>query len=152
MKLWVAESDIIITTALMPGKDTPKLITQDMILAMNPGSVIVDMAASSQGGNCDLSQPNKVITTKNGVKIIGYTDLPSRAANTASALYAQNIAKFILSCGPATNATLGQMFYPDYADPAVRAMLIVDKGDLRWPDLNPFPSDAPSSVTSAASS
>jgi NAD(P) transhydrogenase subunit alpha len=80
------EVDIIITTALIPGKPAPKLITAEMVQSMKPGSVIVDMAAE-QGGNCELTEPGKVVT-KHGVIIIGYTDLPSRLATQASTLYA----------------------------------------------------------------
>src|SRR5690349_3431821 len=84
-----AEVDIIITTALIPGKPAPKLITADMVASMKPGSVIVDMAAE-QGGNCELTEPG-TITKKHGVTIIGYTDLPSRLAAQSSQLYATNL-------------------------------------------------------------
>jgi hypothetical protein len=101
--------------------------------------VILDMAASVVGGNCDRSIPEEIYTAPNGVKIIGYTDLPSRMATAASTLYANNIANFLLSIGPATNPSFtGKKFYPDYKDPAVREMLIMDKGDMRWPNPNPF--------------
>ena len=83
------EVDIIITTALIPGKPAPKLITAEMVRSMKPGSVIVDMAAE-QGGNCELTEPGKVVV-KHGVTIIGYTDLPSRLATQASTLYATNL-------------------------------------------------------------
>src|SRR5260221_14374791 len=83
------EVDIIITTALIPGKPAPKLITAAMVQSMKPGTIIVDMAAE-QGGNCELTEPGKVVT-KHGVTIIGYTDLPSRLATQASTLYATNL-------------------------------------------------------------
>ncbi len=83
------EVDIIITTALIPGKPAPKLITAEMVRSMKPGSVIVDLAAE-QGGNCELTEPGQVVV-KHGVTIIGYTDLPSRLANQSSTLYANNL-------------------------------------------------------------
>src|SRR5690349_11498764 len=84
-----ADVDIIITTALIPGRPAPKLITADMVASMKPGSVIVDLAAE-QGGNCELTSPGEVVK-KNGVTIIGYTDLPSRLAAQSSQLYATNL-------------------------------------------------------------
>ncbi|MBY0407769.1 MAG: NAD(P)(+) transhydrogenase (Re/Si-specific) subunit alpha, partial [Rickettsiales bacterium] len=84
---------IVITTALIPGKPAPVLITEDMVKDMKPGSVIVDLAAAS-GGNCPLTKPDKVVE-KHGVTLIGFTNLPSRAAVDASALYARNIHTFV---------------------------------------------------------
>lgn len=86
------KQDIVITTALIPGKPAPVLITEDMVKAMKPGAVIVDLAAAS-GGNCPLTQPDKVIQA-HGVTLIGFTNLPSRAAPDASALYARNLYNF----------------------------------------------------------
>ena len=88
------EIDIVITTALIPGRPAPKLWTADMVEAMKPGSVIVDLAAE-RGGNCDLTVPDQVIEAAHGVKIIGYTDYPSRMATQASTLYANNIRHLI---------------------------------------------------------
>ncbi|HEY8252901.1 MAG TPA: Re/Si-specific NAD(P)(+) transhydrogenase subunit alpha, partial [Burkholderiales bacterium] len=85
------EVDVIITTALIPGKPAPRLITADMVRSMRPGSVIVDLAAE-QGGNCELTEPGQV-TVKHGVTIIGYTDLPSRLAKQSSTLYATNLLR-----------------------------------------------------------
>lgn len=85
----IAKQDIVITTALIPGRPAPRLVTEDMVASMRPGSVIVDMAAES-GGNCALCEGGKVVV-KHGVTIIGYTDLPSRLAADASSLYARNI-------------------------------------------------------------
>lgn len=82
--------DIVITTAAIPGKKSPLLITKDMVAVMKSGSVIVDMAAAG-GGNCELTQPGKVFTTDNGVKIIGYTDLASRLPAQSSQLYSTNL-------------------------------------------------------------
>jgi H+-translocating NAD(P) transhydrogenase subunit alpha len=84
------EMDIVITTALIPGRPAPKLWTEDMVRMMKPGSVIVDLAAE-RGGNCDLTVPDQKIVTDNGVTIVGYTDFPSRMATQASTLYSTNI-------------------------------------------------------------
>ena len=85
------EVDIIITTALIPGKPAPKLITAEMVKSMKPGSVIVDMAAE-QGGNCELTEPGQAVV-KHGVTIVGYTDLVSRLAKQSSTLYANNLLR-----------------------------------------------------------
>lgn len=87
------EVDIIITTALIPGKPAPKLILAEHVHLMKPGSVIVDLA-SEAGGNCELTKPGE-INNVNGVKVIGYTDFPSRLSGQASSLYANNISKFL---------------------------------------------------------
>ena len=92
----VPAQDIIITTALIPGKPAPELLTEAMVASMKPGSVIVDLAAIS-GGNCKLTKKDDVIYTPNGVTIIGYTNLPSRAATDASPLYARNLYNFVVS-------------------------------------------------------
>ena len=86
--------DIVITTALIPGRDAPKLWLEDMVKAMKPGSVVVDLAAE-RGGNCDLTAKDEKIITPNGVTIIGYTDFPSRMATQSSSLYANNIRHMI---------------------------------------------------------
>lgn len=90
----LAQQDIAICTAQIPGKPAPTLITEAMVFSMKPGSVIVDLAVST-GGNCELSEKNKVITTKNGVKIIGYENMPARVPVDASQLYARNLLHFI---------------------------------------------------------
>ena len=99
MKLFAKQAeevDIIITTALIPGKPAPKLITAEHVGLMKPGSVIVHLAAET-GGNCALTQKDKLVTTENKVKVVGYTDLPSRMSGQSSALYANNISKFFQS-------------------------------------------------------
>ena len=96
------EIDIVITTALIPGMPAPKLWPKEMVNLMKPGSVVVDLAAE-QGGNCDLTVPDKMIETKNKVKIIGYTDLPSRMANQASTLYSTNTRHMIDDLTPDKN-------------------------------------------------
>ena len=92
--------DIVITTALIPGRPAPKLWTKDMVEAMKPGSVVVDLAAE-QGGNCDLTKPGKMFETKNGVRIVGYTDMASRMATQASTLYGNNIRHMLDDLTPA---------------------------------------------------
>jgi NAD(P) transhydrogenase len=132
-----AEVDIIITTALIPGRKAPVLVDQDMLNLMKAGSVCVDLAAAN-GGNVAQTKPDEIVTTGNGVKIIGYTDLPSRLASTASNLFANNIAKFILSIGPQTTKEKG-VFQIDLEDDAVQNMLISYGGNARWPDkITPF--------------
>lgn len=129
--------DIIITTALIPGKKAPILVNEEMLAVMKPGSVCVDLAASN-GGNVAQAQPDEIVTTSNGVKIIGYTDLPSRLAATASNLFANNVAKFTLSIGPQTTKEKG-VFSIDLKDDAVQNMLISYNGEARWPDkITPF--------------
>jgi NAD(P) transhydrogenase subunit alpha len=88
------EVDIIITTALIPGKPAPRLITAAMVATMKPGSVIVDMAAAN-GGNCELSRPDELVVSENGVRIIGYTDLPGRLPTQSSQLFGTNIVNLM---------------------------------------------------------
>jgi NAD(P) transhydrogenase len=129
--------DIIITTALIPGRKAPILVDQAMLDVMKPGSVCVDLAAAN-GGNVMQVKPDEIVTTSNGVKIIGYTDLPSRLATTASNLFANNVAKFILSIGPQTTKEKG-VFQIDLNDDAVQNMLISYDGVARYPDdIVPF--------------
>lgn len=131
------EVDIIITTALIPGRKAPILVNEEMLSVMKPGSVCVDLAAAN-GGNVAQVVKNEIFTTANGVKIIGYTDLPSRLAATASNLFANNVAKFALSIGPQTTKEKG-VFKIDLKDDAVQNMLISYNGEARWPDkIVPF--------------
>eukprot|EP01025_Chloroclados_australasicus_P030914 TRINITY_DN3113_c0_g2_i9.p1 TRINITY_DN3113_c0_g2~~TRINITY_DN3113_c0_g2_i9.p1 ORF type:complete len:620 (-),score=105.33 TRINITY_DN3113_c0_g2_i9:100-1959(-) len=131
------EVDIIITTALIPGKKAPVLITKDMVESMKPGSVLVDLAAE-MGGNVETTVPGSVISHQ-GVTCIGYSDLPSRLATQSSTLYSNNITKFLLSMGPFTTGDKTR-FYIDHKDDAVRGALVLDKGELTWP---PPPPPAP---------
>jgi NAD(P) transhydrogenase subunit alpha len=119
------EVDIIITTALIPGKPAPVLITEDMVKAMRKGSVIVDMAAES-GGNCSLTQPGQVIE-QHGTTIIGYVDLPSRLAPTASQLYGSNLTHLLADMGGAKS------FHIDLEDEVVRGSIVLREGELLWP-------------------
>jgi NAD(P) transhydrogenase subunit alpha len=123
------EVDIIITTALVPGKPAPILITEDMVHAMRPGSVIVDLGAE-QGGNCALTQPGSVVV-KNGVTIIGYVDLPSRLAPTASQLYSSNLTHLLADMGGAKS------YHVDLDDSVVRGALVLKDGELMWPPPKP---------------
>ncbi|MBV9948686.1 MAG: Re/Si-specific NAD(P)(+) transhydrogenase subunit alpha, partial [Myxococcales bacterium] len=117
--------DIIITTALIPGKPAPTLITEEMVAAMRAGSVIVDLAAEN-GGNCALTFPGEVVV-KHGVTIVGYVDLPSRLAPMASQLYGTNLAHLLSDMGGAANWRI------DLDDPVVRGALVLRTGELMWP-------------------
>lgn len=137
------EVDIIITTALIPGKPAPLLITQEMVESMKEGSVIVDMAAE-QGGNCAVTKPNEVYKYK-GVTIIGITDLPSRMANQSSQLYGTNLCHLLKDMGGNENYTV------NLEDEVVRGALIVHEGKVTWPPPKPStPSPAPQSTPQPA--
>lgn len=138
MALFAAQAmqvDIIITTALIPGKPAPKLITQGMVESMKPGSVIVDLAAE-QGGNCVLTEPGKVIQYK-GVTIIGYTDLPSRMASMSSQLYGACVTAFLqeLTLLPkdAEAKPDGPEFNLDLENEVIRGAIVLDQGKMLWP-------------------
>jgi NAD(P) transhydrogenase len=118
------EVDIIITTALIPGKPAPKLITKEMVESMKPGSVIVDLAAEA-GGNVEVTRPGEQIV-HNGVTIIGYTDFPSRLPTQSSTLYSNNITKFLLSLG-------NNKFHVDLQDEVTRGAIILHNGEMLWP-------------------
>jgi len=129
--------DIIITTALIPGKQAPELITEDMVKSMKPGSVIVDLAAE-QGGNCRLSKPNQVIEV-HGVTIIGYTDLPSRLATQSSQLYATNLRHLLTDMTPEKDGEL----VIDFDDEVVRGATVARDGEVTWPPPAPKLTAAP---------
>jgi H+-translocating NAD(P) transhydrogenase subunit alpha len=125
------EVDIIITTALIPGKPAPRLITADMVRSMKPGSVIVDMAAE-QGGNCELTEPGQAVV-KHGVTIIGYTDLVSRLARQSSTLYATNLFRLAEELCK-TQTTKGDgTFTINMDDDAIRGLTVVNAGNITWP-------------------
>jgi NAD(P) transhydrogenase subunit alpha len=90
----IAKQDIVITTALIPGRPAPKLISAAMVESMKPGSVIIDLAVE-RGGNCELAKPGEVVTTPNGVKIVGHLNVPGRLPATSSSLYAKNLFAFV---------------------------------------------------------
>jgi NAD(P) transhydrogenase subunit alpha len=123
-----AEADIIITTALIPGRPAPRLISAAHVASMRAGSVIVDMAAG-QGGNVQGSVPGQAITTANGVTIIGYTDLPARLPAQASQLYGTNLVNLMKLLTPAKD---GQITV-DFDDVVVRSMTVVHQGEQTWP-------------------
>jgi NAD(P) transhydrogenase subunit alpha len=130
--------DIIVTTALIPGKPAPKLITEEMVRSMKQGSVIVDLAAE-QGGNCEVTKPNEIYSY-NGVTIVGLTDLPSRMAAQSSQLYGTNLWHLLKDMGGAED------YQVDYEDQVVRGALIVHEGKVTWPPPkieNPSPTPAP---------
>ena len=119
--------DIIITTALIPGKPAPKLITAAMVESMKPGSVVVDLAAE-QGGNCELTEPGG-IAHRHGVTLIGYTDLPSRMAAQSSQLYGSNLAHFLSDLTPEKNGVINV----DMEDTVIRGSTVVKDGEVVWP-------------------
>jgi NAD(P) transhydrogenase subunit alpha len=123
--------DIIITTALIPGKPAPKLITAEMVESMNDGSVIVDLAAE-MGGNCELTEPGEVVV-RNGVSIIGYTDLPSRLAAQSSQLYGTNLRHLLTDMTPEKDGNL----VLDLEDEVVRGATVCTGGDTLWPPPPP---------------
>ncbi len=125
------EVDIIITTALIPGKPAPKLITEAMVETMRDGGVIVDLAAE-QGGNCALTEPGEVIT-KHGVTIIGYTDLPSRLPTQSSQLYATNLRHLLADMCPQKNGEI----VIDFDDEVVRGATVIKAGEITWPPPTP---------------
>ncbi|MDU4094207.1 MAG: Re/Si-specific NAD(P)(+) transhydrogenase subunit alpha, partial [Pantoea sp.] len=122
------EVDIIITTALIPGKPAPRLITREMVASMKPGSVVVDLAAQT-GGNCELTVADRVTTTENGVKIIGYTDLPSRLPTQSSQLYSTNLVNLLKLLCKEKNGEIGINF----EDVVIRGVTTVRDGEVTWP-------------------
>ena len=121
------ECDIIITTALIPGKPAPKLITAEMVRNMKPGSVIVDMAAE-QGGNCELTEPGKAVV-KHGVTIVGYTDLASRMARQSSTLYGTNLFRLTEELCKTKDGVINV----NMEDDAIRGLTVIKEGAITWP-------------------
>ncbi|PWW23877.1 NAD(P) transhydrogenase alpha subunit [Geodermatophilus normandii] len=120
--------DVVITTALVPGRPAPRLLTEEMVASMRPGSVVVDMAAA-QGGNVAGSVPDEVVVTPNGVTIIGYTDLPARLPAQASQLFATNLVNLLKLLTPGKD---GQLVL-DTDDVVQRAMTVTRDGEVLWP-------------------
>jgi NAD(P) transhydrogenase len=131
------EVDIVITTALIPGRTAPIMVTKEMVAKMKSGSITVDLAAEA-GGNIETTVMDEKFVTPNGVTCLGYTDLPSRLPTTSSTLYANNISKFLLSIGPHTQKKSGHYFI-DHKDEAVRGMLVVENGKMMYPAPLPPP-------------
>ena len=139
------QADIIITTALIPGKPAPRLITAQMVASMKPGSVIVDMAAAS-GGNVEGTVPGQAVTTDNQVTIIGYTDLAGRLPAQASQLYGTNLVNLMKLLTPGKDGRL----VLDFGDVVQRSMTVVRDGELTWPPPPVPVSAAPAAVAAAA--
>jgi len=138
------EVDIVITTALIPGRPAPKLITAEMVQSMRAGSVIVDLAAE-QGGNCELTEKDEVVV-KHGVTIIGYTNLPSRLANQSSQLYATNLRHLLTELTPAKDGVINVNF----EDEVLRGATVIKEGKITWPPPPPTLSAAPAAKVEAA--
>jgi NAD(P) transhydrogenase subunit alpha len=124
--------DIVITTALIPGRDAPVLWTKDMVEAMKPGSVIVDLAAE-RGGNCELTKPDEKIVTDNGVTIVGYTDFPSRMASQSSSLYATNIRHMMTDLTPKKDGVIVH----NMEDDVIRGATVAYQGEITFPPPPP---------------
>jgi NAD(P) transhydrogenase subunit alpha len=131
----VAQADVVITTALIPGRDAPVLVTEDMVRSMKPGSVIVDLAAGKgpadlagvpQGGNCTLTETDQTVV-KHGVTLIGETNVPALVAADASALYARNLLEFL----KLIITKEGALLHVDMADDIVAACLMTQGGDVK---------------------
>ena len=131
MKLFAEQAkevDIIITTAAIPGKEAPKLITKEMVESMKAGSVIVDLAAAT-GGNCELTEAGKIVETDNGVKIIGYTDMANRLAGQSSQLYATNLVNLSKLLSPNKDGEITL----DFDDVIIRNMTVTREGEITFP-------------------
>ena len=126
------DMDIVITTALIPGRPAPKLWTEDMVRAMKRGSVIVDLAAE-RGGNCDLTVPDQKIVTDNGVTIVGYTDFPSRMATQASSLYSNNIRHMLADLTPKKDGVIVH----NMEDDVIRGATVAHDGAITYPPPPP---------------
>jgi NAD(P) transhydrogenase subunit alpha len=137
--------DIIITTALIPGRPAPRIITAEMVASMKPGSVIVDMAAAN-GGNVEGTVKDQAVVTDNGVTIIGYTDLAGRLPSTASQLYGTNLVNLLKLVTPEKD---GQLTL-DFDDVVQRSVTVVRDGEITWPPPPVQVSAAPAAAAAAA--
>jgi H+-translocating NAD(P) transhydrogenase subunit alpha len=138
------DADIIITTALIPGKPAPRLITAEMVQSMKPGSVIVDMAGE-QGGNCELTVPGEAVV-RHGVTIIGYTDLVSRLARQASTLYSTNLLRVTEELCKTKDGVINV----NMDDDAIRGLTVIKEGSITWPPPPPKLPAAPAQAKPAA--
>ena len=139
-----ADVDIVITTALIPGKPAPKLITAEMVRSMRPGSVIVDMAAE-QGGNCELTVPGEVVV-RHGVTIVGYTDLASRLSKQSSTLYSSNLLRLAEELCKTKDGVVDV----NMDDDAIRGLTVIRQGEVTWPPPPPkLPAVAPKAKPAA---
>jgi NAD(P) transhydrogenase subunit alpha len=147
MKLFAEQAmevDIIITTALIPGKPAPELITSGMVESMRDGSVIVDLAAE-QGGNCALTEPGKIVV-KHGVTIVGLTDLPSRLPTQSSQLYGTNLRHLLTDLTPEKDGEMNV----NMDDEIIRGVTVINKGEITWPPPPPKISAAPAPKAAVA--
>ena len=126
------DMDIVITTALIPGRPAPKLWLADMVAMMKPGSVVVDLAAE-RGGNCDLTVPDQKIVSDNGVTVVGYTDYPSRMASQASTLYSNNIRHMLTDLTPKKDGVIFQ----NMEDDVIRGATVTHAGAVTFPPPPP---------------
>jgi NAD(P) transhydrogenase subunit alpha len=138
------EVDIIITTALIPGKPAPRLITAEMVKSMKPGSVIVDMAAE-RGGNCELTEPGQVVV-RHGVTIVGYTDLASRLAKQSSTLYSTNLFRLTEELCKTKDGNIDV----NMDDEAIRGLTVIKNGEITWPPPAPKQSATPPAAAKPA--
>ena len=148
MKLFAEQAkevDIIITTAAIPGKPAPKLITKDMVASMKPGSVIVDLAAAT-GGNCEVTKPGELFITDNGVKVIGFTDMANRLAGQSSQLYATNLVNLAKLLSPNKDGEITL----DFDDVIIRNMTVSKDGSITFPPPPIQVSAAPQQAKAAA--
>jgi H+-translocating NAD(P) transhydrogenase subunit alpha len=127
----IAKQDIVVTTALIPGRPAPRLVTADMVRSMRAGAVIVDIAVE-RGGNCELAKPGETVTSENGVKIVGYSNV-TRLAATASALYARNLYAFVETLIDKENKTLAV----NWDDELVKATCLTRGGAVVHPNFQP---------------
>ena len=134
----IAKQDIVVTTALIPGRPAPKLISAAMVASMRPGSVIVDLAVE-RGGNCELAKPGEVVTTENGVKIVGHLNVPGRLPATSSALYAKNLYAFVETLIDKGEKKLAI----DWNDELVKATALTRDGAVIHPNFAAKPAPAP---------
>ena len=138
------EVDIIITTALIPGKPAPKLITAEMVMSMKPGSVIIDMAAE-QGGNCELTEPGQSVV-KHGVTIVGYTDLVSRLSRQSSTLYSTNLFRLTEELCKTKDGVINV----NMEDDAIRGLTVTKDGSITWPAPAPKVAAVPAAAAKVA--
>lgn len=140
-----AQSDVVITTAQVPGRPAPLLLTASAVAAMRPGSVVVDLSASPLGSNCELTRPGEVFTTRNDVTIVGLMDLPNRMAAQASQLFGQNVVNLLKLLTPGKDGRLAL----DVRDEVIRAMTVTLDGSVTWPPPPVKVSAAPAQAAKA---
>ena len=134
----IAKQDVVITTALIPGRPAPVLVTAEMVKAMKPGSVIVDLAAA-QGGNCPLTKPDEIVRTDNGVTIAGFTNLPARLPADSSSLYAKNLLNLL----PLLTDKESKGFAPHWDDEIIKGAMLTREGKVVHPTFAPPAAPAP---------